>query len=168
MNVFIREVNQDTLPAVAQVHFESWLTTYTGIVPQAHLDSLTFESRLETWQRHSANIGLQRRLFVAVLDGQIVGYADCGGERSKDTEFDGELYGFYILEPQQKHGIDRQLFAAVQNSLRSRGFKKMLVWVLAENPSAAFYWRMGGKKVREQHLEIGGANLLEWGYGYEL
>jgi GNAT superfamily N-acetyltransferase len=156
------------LPAIARVHLESWLTTYTGIVPQAYLDSLTFENRLERWQKHSANIGLERRLFVAVLDGQIVGFADCGKERNADPEFDGELYGFYILETQQKHGIGRQLFAAVVENLQARGFKKMLVWVLAQNPAAAFYQHLGGTKVREQHLEIGGANLLEWGYGYEL
>jgi GNAT superfamily N-acetyltransferase len=172
MNITIREVTQETLaadlPAIARVHLETWLTTYTGIVPQAYLDSLTFENRLERWQKHSANIGFERRLFVAALDGQIVGFVDCGKARNADAEFDGELYGFYILEPHQKQGIGRQLFAVVQDNLRSRGFKKMLVWVLAENPSAAFYQRMGGEKVREQCLEIGGANLLELGYGYEL
>jgi hypothetical protein len=56
----------------------------------------------------------------------------------------------------------------VQENLRSRGFKKMLVWVLAANPSRLFYQRMGGEKVREQYLEIGGENLLELGYGYDL
>jgi hypothetical protein len=98
MNITIREVTQDTLsadlPAIARVHLETWHTTYTGIVPQAYLDSLTFENRLERWQKHSANIGLERRLFVAVLDGQIVGFADCGKERNADPEFDGELTGF--------------------------------------------------------------------------
>jgi ribosomal protein S18 acetylase RimI-like enzyme len=172
MNVTIREVTQDTLsadlPAIARVHLETWHTTYTGIIPQAYLDSLTIESRLAMWQRGSANIGLERRLFVAVQNEQIVGFADCGKERNTAPDFDGELYGFYILEPYQKRGIGKQLLAAIQASLRSRGFKNMLVWVFAENPSAAFYERTGGKKVREQYLEIGGANLLELGYGYEL
>jgi GNAT superfamily N-acetyltransferase len=172
MNIEIREVAQATLPtnlpAIARVHLETWRTTYTGIVPQAYLDSLTFEDRLAQWQRHSSNIGLERRLFVAVVNGQIVGFADCGKERGADAEFDGELYGFYILEQHQKRGIGRQLFAAVVRNLQARGFGKMLVWVLAQNPATAFYQRLGGEKVREQHLEIGGASLLEWGYGYEL
>lgn len=168
----IREVTQNTLqadlPQVAKVHLQTWLTTYVGIVPQDYLDSLTFESRLEFWQKGSANIGQQRSLFVAEVDGQIVGFADCGSERNQDPELDGELYGFYILANHQKQGIGRQLLAAIKQRLKARDFKKMLIWVLADNPSKHFYERTGGVLVREQYLEIGGAKLLELGYGYEL
>ncbi len=168
----IREMTPSTLetdlPQVAMVHHHTWLTTYVGLVPQRYLDTLSFESRLETWRKNSANIGTNRHFFVAEHDGKIIGYADCGAVREQDTGCDGELYGFYILQEHQQRGIGRLLLEAVKTNLRSRGFQKMLVWVLSANPSRAFYERTGGVFIREQFLEIGGEQLLETGYGYDL
>ena len=35
--------------AIAKVHVESWRTTCPGIVPQAHLDDLSWEARAPAW-----------------------------------------------------------------------------------------------------------------------
>ena len=43
----------------------------------------------------------------------------------------------------------------------------MLVWVLTENPSRAFYERMGGRFVREAPVTICGAPLVEVAYGWD-
>jgi hypothetical protein len=42
----------------------------------------------------------------------------------------------------------------------------MVVWVLKENPARGFYERMGGVKVGEQMIEIGGATLPEIAFGW--
>jgi len=43
----------------------------------------------------------------------------------------------------------------------------VLIWVLADNkPARGFYERLGGRPVREQTVEIGGAWLREVGYGW--
>ena len=44
----------------------------------------------------------------------------------------------------------------------------MLVWVLQDNrPACHFYEVLGGKKVKEKTIEIGGANLVEVAYGWK-
>lgn len=48
----------------------------------------------------------------------------------------------------------------------SRGHSSMLLWVLAENPTTGFYGRMGGVRVREREIEVGGKKLVEWAYGW--
>jgi len=42
----------------------------------------------------------------------------------------------------------------------------MLVWVLAENPSRAFYDALGGIVVNSKMIEIGGRELQEVAYGW--
>jgi len=42
----------------------------------------------------------------------------------------------------------------------------MLIWVLAKNPSRAFYEALGGQRVYEKQIVIGGETLVEVAYGW--
>jgi hypothetical protein len=42
----------------------------------------------------------------------------------------------------------------------------MLVWTLAANPFRFFYERLGGQRVLERTIEIGGQSLAEVAYGW--
>lgn len=42
----------------------------------------------------------------------------------------------------------------------------MLVWVLGDNPSRAFYETLGGRFLGEKDIEIGGVRLEEVAYGW--
>ena len=46
------------------------------------------------------------------------------------------------------------------------GLHSLLVWVLANNPSQDFYSALGGQRVYEQEITIGGARLVEVAYGW--
>lgn len=43
----------------------------------------------------------------------------------------------------------------------------MFVWVLADNPFRAFYESLGGVRVSEKQMEIGGTSLRAVSYGWE-
>jgi GNAT superfamily N-acetyltransferase len=147
------------------VHVDSWRTTYTGLVPEEVLANLSYERRARGWA--DALIATEEVIFVAEDDsGQIVGFASGGPERSGDKGFDGELYAIYLLEDYQKLGIGSELTLAVAKRLAELGVRSLFVWVLAGNPAKAFYERIGGQWVAEQDIQIGGANLVETGYGW--
>ena len=106
-------------------------------------------------------------MFVAVDDeGQIVGFADGGSERSRDSSYDGELYAIYVLKEHQRKGIGKSLFHHVVSHLASNHFHAMLIWVLNDNPSRYFYESMGGQFIREQSIQIGEQQLRESAYGW--
>ncbi|MDH2899383.1 MAG: GNAT family N-acetyltransferase [archaeon] len=76
------------------------------------------------------------------------------------------MYGIYILREWQKKGIGRELVRETARRLIKDGFDSMLVWVLADNPSRAFYELLGGKQIRNKSIAIGGAELEEVAYGW--
>jgi hypothetical protein len=82
--------------AVARVHVDSWRTAYRGIVHDSHLENLSYDQK-ESWWRNE--IGNERSfVFVAEASKQIVGFANGGRERSKNSEYTSEIGSIYILE----------------------------------------------------------------------
>jgi GNAT superfamily N-acetyltransferase len=164
----IRLAQPTDAAALARIHVDTWRTTYTGIVPDAHLASLSYEARAKRWEETLGAKDSSVFVFVAEDDdGQVVGFAVGGPERSGDPIYTGELYGIYLLKDYQRKGMGRQLVAAVVHRLLQMGYPSMLIWVLAQNPSRKFYAALGGQPVREQKIVIGGATLLEVAYGWQ-
>jgi GNAT superfamily N-acetyltransferase len=160
----VRAATFDDVPGIARVHVASWRTTYRGIVPDAVLENLTPEGREPIWRRI---VGDESQTpFVALEGDEIVGFASGGPERSNDPAFTAELYAIYLLETHQRRGLGRELVKAVVDAFKTRGHAAMLVWVLRDNPSRAFYESLGGTFLREQDIEIGGATLKEVAYGW--
>ncbi len=166
--MIIRPAETADAAAVARVHVDSWRTTYRGIVPDEFLAGLSYAHRQAAWERHLAEPSASRCVYVAENDdGEVVGYANGGPERSGDPIYRGELYAIYILEPWQHQGIGRALVVGIACWLVDHGFGSMLVWVLAQNPSRRFYEALGGSYVRTQTITIGGAQLEEVAYGWK-
>ena len=164
----IRLAQPSDAGGIARVHVDSWRSTYRGIVPDNYLAGLSYEQRENYWRSiltHRSET--PQWIYVAELDaGTIVGFA-CGGiEREQNPVYRGELYAIYLLADHQKQGIGRGLMQAVARSLVDAGTDSMLVWVLAENPSRAFYQSLGGQYVREKPITIGDVTLTEVAYGW--
>ncbi len=159
----IRAATIADIQGIARVHVQSWRETYAGIVPQTYLDALSPESRGAQWRR---TLEVGNPVFVAEITDQIVGFVSCGATR--DEGFDGEVYALYLLESQHGLGIGKALFEAALEALRSQGRQRVIVWVLADNPTRTFYGRMGGVQTLEKPIEIGGATLLEYGFAFAL
>ena len=163
----IRPAVIEDAPAIAQVHVESWKTTYKGILPEIVLDQLSVLDRTRFWSETLTEPPARFLMLVACDDsGTIVGFA-CGGvERTDKLGCDGELYAMYLLESSQRRGLGRLLLRQFVRELRSTGFHSMAVWVLARNPARKFYEALGGKFIAEQQIERGGESHLEIAYGW--
>lgn len=164
----VREASLDDAPAIARVHVDTWRTTYRGIVPESVLANLSYEKRENSWVKMLSNAAENNHFIYVAEDeaGQIVGFADGGAERDKDPIYKGELYAIYILKAYQRQGIGRRLNLSVVEKLFQAGFHSILVWVLADNPACQFYEALGGQKVYQKQIEIGGVMLDEVAYGW--
>jgi GNAT superfamily N-acetyltransferase len=164
----IRLAHPEDAAGLARVHVDTWRTAYRGIVPDAHLDSLSYEQREQRWRDNFAAAAPGVRTYVATEDERrIIGFAGGGPERGGDPAYRGELYALYVLPSHQRLGIGRELVLTVARDLAGQGYASMLVWVLAQNPARKFYEALGGQYLYEKPITIGGAELIEVAYGWQ-
>lgn len=154
---------QDAL-AIAHIQIESWRTTYAGLVPDEFLASMTLNKQAQMFADALADH--DRYLFVAEDHGHIVGFIAGGPTREELGDFDAELYAIYLLAEDQRRGSGRLLTSALASQLRFKGFRQMVVWVLAQNPAVGFYQRLGGTPAGQKRIEIGGSALSELAFGW--
>lgn len=168
--MIIRDALLSDCTAIAQVHVDSWRTTYGGLFPSDYLDQLSYEQRSLIWQQRLNPVNDHHSdYFVVVAEdefGQVIGFA-CGGiERTGDPIYQGELTAIYLLQPWQNKGLGRSLVRAVAKRLIRMNLNTMLIWALRDNPACQFYEKLGGQKLREKELTIADRHFLEIAYGW--
>ncbi len=166
MGFTIRAAKPWDAASIARVHVASWRSTYGGLVPDTHLDSLdeaAFTSRWQQW------IGEEKvPILVAEDESGVFGFISGGPNRGPDSSniYDGELYAVYLLQSHQCRGVGRALVRQLAAILRDGGYRGMLVWLLEANPAAGFYRRLGAAAVTSRAIEIGGATMAEIALGW--
>lgn len=150
----------------ANVHIHSWRETYSGLIDEAHLDSLPtqFTERLERWRKSilESSALIDRRTLVAQRDGNILGFVSVGANR--DAEFDGigEVWSLYLLRACQRNHLGYLLLCEGLKFLRERGYRSAYVWVLAGNPTLSFYRRTGAVDTGQRKMiELSGKKYEE-------
>ncbi len=163
----IREATvEDALP-IARVWVDTWRSVYAGIMPAEYLAGLAYDERAQRIREIlETNADFGRFFLVAERRGEIVGFAFGGPERTGDEVYKGEIYAIYILPAYQRQGLGRKLIGASVRRLRQAGVETLLIWVLSANPYRRFYEVLGGQRVREREVEIGGVSLPAVGYGW--
>ena len=169
MEIQIRQATPDDATGIARVHVDSWRSSYRGVVPQEILSGLSYDERQKLWDNILNSSQSHTHCFVATShSAQIVGFA-CGGlAREGPQTYKGEIYSIYLLQDYQRRGIGRRLLLSVAEQLMGAGIDSMLLWVFECNHSARrFYAFLGGEVVRRKNLSIGGADIMEVGYGWK-
>ncbi|WLR55952.1 GNAT family N-acetyltransferase [Mesobacillus subterraneus] len=165
MKVQIRKATIEDASGIAKVHVRSWQETYQGIVSQDYLDSLKVDDRKPLWKKSLSESADTSPVFVAVnSEGEIVGFASFGKERSGNFDADGELYAIYILKEYQGMKLGMKLLLAGLEDLLKQDYEAMLVWVLADNESRKFYESLQPQKAGEEVVNIAGKKYLEVAY----
>lgn len=155
----VREGTPGDADACAAAHIEGWRTGYRHLLPDEYLDAPEFASRrLEHWRAWTWADGLEgAALFVAEVDGRVVGFVTCGPERVQpvcdqlgrtDAQADAagraEVYAFYLHPDAWGSGAAAALMVRTRQFLADRGFGEAVLWVLRDNPRARrFYERSG-------------------------
>lgn len=150
------------------MHVDTWRSSYPGIIPQDFLDALDTAKRAAMWEEE---IGRKDAYVLVAEDaGTVCGFISGGRLRdgvNLGQAFDSEIYTLYVVSAAQGRGAGRELMRALAERLVEDRLARPVVWALEENPWCAFYERLGGKRVAQKMIEIGGAQLSDIAYGWE-
>jgi GNAT superfamily N-acetyltransferase len=159
----IRRATVADAAGIARVQVDGWRAAYRGLVPQAHLDGLSYADREQRWAAIAANP--EQATFVALAGEVVVGFGNGGARHSQRLDSDGELYALYVWPGRWRSGFGRRLIGAVAAELAARGSVGLGVWVLRDNAAGCrFYAALGGQRSVEAETFIGGACLTKVAY----
>lgn len=130
--------------SIAEVHVSSWQAAYRGLLPDSFLAGLSVERRTRVWDQLIPDPQLDT--FVAEdAGGKIVAFANLAPSRDSDALPDtGELTAIYAEPEHWGCGYGSALLRAVLAAARTRGFRRLTLWVLQSNRRATeFYERAG-------------------------
>lgn len=149
------------------MHIDSWRETYSGIVPQDYLESMSYDQRTEAWVNVFAENHPLEKVFVVENENKtIAGFAVAGKSREPSFAYEGELNAIYLPKNLHGQGLGRLLFERCVEAIHGFGFQSMFVWVLRKNPALSFYIRMGAEEFSAKSIEIGGQQLEEVALGW--
>jgi ribosomal protein S18 acetylase RimI-like enzyme len=147
LTIDIRRAEEKDAPAIADVHAQSWLGAYSGIIPHRALTKMVGRRGREWWENA---IRRASAILVVEVGDAVVGYATLGRNRARELPHQGEIYEIYIRPEYQGVGLGSRLFAAARDRLARHGLKGLVVWALEDNGTAlSFYHGAGGRDVAE-------------------
>lgn len=158
MDHTIRLATLKDAEAIAKIHVACWLETYTGIIPDSYLSRLSIKEKYEMWLKAFEQ---KRPIYVAEVDGKLVGFANGGKSRSTESHYSGELYTLYVLKQFHCLGIGKHLFNSVQQYLKTNDLFPFIALVLEKNPSLGFYKHIGAEIIGEYIEDFDGVKLKE-------
>ncbi|WP_226037984.1 GNAT family N-acetyltransferase [Aquibacillus saliphilus] len=163
----IRKAVLEDADKIAEVHVQSWKTTYSDLINEEDLSNMTFENRKTLWE---TILQMPMKGQVALVlhddDNDIVGFISGGKERTKRFGYDGEIYAVYLLKDYQRKGLGTILLDAFAKAMKKEGYESILVWILTQNPSSKFYIDFGAEQVDEEETSIGEGTYQETAFGW--
>jgi ribosomal protein S18 acetylase RimI-like enzyme len=136
MTGIVRRATIDDVEAIARVHYATHIETYTGKFPEGVIESNPPERRAVMWtQILTEGLG---EVWVAEVDGQVVGFAGATPARDEDPPRALELASIYLLATHHGSGLGQMLLDA---ALADRPAS---LWVLDDNPRAQAFYRRNG------------------------
>ena len=138
----IRKAVMEDVSAVARLNFDTWTTSFRGLVPDAWLDARDVNQHIDQFKERFPSVGFGG-MFIAELNGSIVGFSDGGVMRNESLLFEAEIYALYVLREHQRKGIGRILFDSVANEAYRNGMRSMAVKTFAGSPYRRFYEKLG-------------------------
>jgi ribosomal protein S18 acetylase RimI-like enzyme len=147
ISLIVREATLADIPKLAHLHVVTWNATYPE---EPHKP--TYQIREYQWQQ--AFEVKDESWFCFVIENpknELVGFAK--GKREKDGS--GNLNKIYLLDKYKRQGLGRLLVGYVARRFLNMAISSMSVIEDAQNPSCAFYERLGAKEVRSKDPSIG-------------
>ncbi|MGH3002067.1 MAG: GNAT family N-acetyltransferase [Gaiellaceae bacterium] len=131
--------------AVAHLKVRAWLSAYEGLLPERELTALDPERETLDWSEHLAAPRVGERLWLAVDDDSLAGFARTGPAHDPDLRAgSGEVHGLYVAPDRIGSGVGTLLLGHALADFAARGFTAVVLWQFAGNERAAsFYDRAG-------------------------
>jgi GNAT superfamily N-acetyltransferase len=154
MTFTIREAVAADVPALAQLHVDTFVETHGGPGP-------TYQIRERQWREAFAQTDTDWFCYViAEQNGSLIGFAKGVPYTGTISDYAGELNKIYLLRRFHRRGLGRRLIGHVSRRFLSQGIGSMLLFGDAANPSNAFYEALGAERL------ITPAGEFHGGYGW--
>ncbi|MCU1505955.1 MAG: putative acetyltransferase [Microbacteriaceae bacterium] len=142
---------------VARVHVQGWREAYSDLVPESFYDEAALLRRQAMWRSLlDKPLPIGRRVSVAEVNGQIVGFALAGDPPGDEPSRARQLFALYITGHHYGSGVGQALLDAVL------GTEPAQLWVAEGNPRArAFYRRNGFEPDGGRKADADIDNLIE-------
>ena len=141
-NVSIVKAMDDMCMDIALVKRQVWEITYRGIYPDCMFDNFSLEKESEKFAQliDSADT----HLYVAQVDGKIVGYMAIGKNPRHPNSATDEIVLLSVLKEYQGKGIGITFFNMAKELLKKPTTDHFVVYCNKYNlPAQAFYKAMG-------------------------
>jgi ribosomal protein S18 acetylase RimI-like enzyme len=133
------------LGAVQEVARITWAETYRGIIPEDELTSFVERAYSEKSLEHRMETGV---FLVAVVGGEVVGFADFDPEPGKSGEV--ELAAIYVLPEMQGRGVGTRLLEAGIGRFGSAG--SLTLRVARDNLGGRRFYEARGFRSVGEHV----------------
>lgn len=140
--ITVREASVDDAGVIATIHVRTWQRAYQDQLPADFLARFSVESRTRWWLDNLVHPSPGARVFVAEIDGVLVGFCAVGKNRHQDAV--GEVFALYVDSGHWGVGVGSALTRSALDSLRKSGYEKVVVWVLESNLKAQRFYEMRG------------------------
>ncbi len=154
MTISIRLAESADIEDLARINIAAWRSAYTGIVPDAVLDGMTFERYRERWRRILAPDNPRAvTVLVGAVDGRLTSYVVFGAYRpqqdappDEDTSGWAEILAIYTDPDRQGRGVGSALLEAALAQLVDLdcGHGLAALWVLQANRKGRSWYERRG------------------------
>lgn len=149
MGVAIRPATPEDVPGVQRVARRGWHAAYDDVLGPTAVDR-----QVDAWYDESTVRDAVERpsttYVVAVDDERVVGYASGAPANGPTDPATARLETIYVDPERWGEGIGSRLLAAVTERLRERGFRRVVISVLAANDLARAFYEANGFDVLER------------------
>jgi len=170
MNFIIEDMDINNVEYYARVNALAWMQSYKGIINDDFLELINTESEIQkTISNLKSSFIDDSKRFLLKYNNEYVGVL-----RVRKTKYDkykecGELGALYLLDSVKGEGFGKILFNKAVEELKKKGYNKMILGCIRENPSNEFYKHMGGQFVDTNPLILpNGQELMENLYLYDI
>ena len=138
-------MSEQTRLGKGMVHYTAWQETYSGLMPEEILSSLSVE-QCAVWAKQWADSTL-----VALCQEQVIGFA-CYCQQARDftgRKNTSEIMALYVLSDHQHKGVGRAL---MEQCLRRLPHPAVVLYVLKGNKNAMEFYRHMGFELTGKEL----------------
>ncbi|MEV6812271.1 GNAT family N-acetyltransferase [Micromonospora sp. NPDC051296] len=143
MTVTLRPATAGDLMAVGQLHQRSRVAAYSSFLPPEALANPTPEAMGGYWVARWAYELADHRMTVAERDGTLAGFSYLGPDDEGDAGT-GLLCAIHLDPTERGRGVGRALMVDALASMRARGWRRAVLWVLRDNARARRFYERGG------------------------
>ncbi|MDH5401807.1 MAG: GNAT family N-acetyltransferase [Candidatus Heimdallarchaeota archaeon] len=148
MNIIIREFTNSEAEEISKVAYLSRSHTYKGIISEEEISRRNHQAYNPDAIRQILDYPQYTILFIAILEGNIVGFVQPGiynywDEKTIDPS-KAQISRIYLHPDYKKRGIGGSLLNEAQNWIKNQGFKEYVLFVHHKNLNAiGFYQHLG-------------------------